>query len=1786
MQNQPLMPPPGMGLRQVMSPNMHNLCPAQLRASFRLIDQSINLHRGEEEVAARRVAFEAQMVVEASAREEALTRELQEIHFAQALSLQAQQEMQYWENQQRETFATRLRIAEHQMWQEVSQRNHAVEVAALQHNQRLRIELEEAETSYRQGIHQEAEAFAQRLRQEVEYHSTSSAQAQSLLSAERQQYDKDLKEQAERWQQSLDMVTQGAEEELREEQEDCQELRQELAEAQTTLLEWDEWYDTEYLPLLEQQEEEHSLAETNALFRSFNPGNAEEEATQGAMAAKPLPQSSPLTPAVLQQSSLNSSHLPPSSLPFQKRAPRVSLATRGQEQEDAAAQQQLQQEAAMANQEWEAHRDQELRDALQKLQMYEEQQQATAVGTAPTLPTTQAYPSGLSGHTTGLTIGQPQVTLPNPAHRGPWATTRERYQQQVPLPTTPCMAGVSVGVPSVAAPSGVASTHGAAFPAMAVPNPTTPLGAFPTQTPLPAGQPTTGDEYFKREKSPLPKLVIKSGDATTITRVVHEWLQKTAMALNTWSSSAIQLWHHAVGVAKSAHAQWTLMVPSQRALQTGLPSTGNSLPPQLSVLEATMRADLINQCLPERVQSLAIQKSATTVADLLYITFQTFLPSEPSARVDGLADIEAPVRPSRTFAEALSFLRSWRQKIMTVVNDLGGNPEPLKLFGSLRNLISSLVAGDAAFAAEINSIYKQTNVKVICSDESFLKTMDMIEIELSSRSHEDEEEKRKQKNANVAIASFTQSQKGSGKSKPICRDFMTDTGCNKGGQCTFQHPQTVGRCLRCGSTKHSVADCRRPRKDSAQPASSSTNKKGKGRGKGPPLPKPKEGAKGGQKGGRGSGASSSNTPAQGKAQARQPSNKRSQQQPKAKPKPKAAAQSAEAGMAVYEWAIDEVYDPSSQEPLQEVPFAGCLSIDDFAHACSFYTTYNPAFHSSEPTDADGVLPPILDTGATHCLLPLTWLTYEQAASAKKIHLRVASGTSVRALLYNNLIYCKTVSRPLLSVGQLKAMLDLRFLWDDSAPSLLTCSGGLRYVLLQASVMHHLPVVKHHDMHVLLEAIHAYTETGELWDARTWSQKLGRKLSLYHWGAPITSLPDSHADFTQDPQVNFSAAQEPLPSPFTTSTVVIQDLDDPMTNHVPMLDAKGKDASTSIGLVQNKTLPDSATPGCYFQDNSANSSKKVSFKSSSLLSPASEQEGKTDSTHDSVSLHETLPDLHTTSYSTKDFADSEQPAASSNRSSSLLSPGPSQAFAMTTMTHPLDTTTLDDVHDEMLALMQHSLPKSRTRTNVVTTQYTPRGRLFGAYTTRGMGSTHATWRFPKVVQAIVKIAATRPSGFDSAPFLSAQLNAASSLPIHKDKNNDGRSWLIAFGDYEGGRLWLESPVGTEPPPEAAADWQKKLRGEYHSVKNRWLCFDPSLYHCVERVRSGDRRSLALFSPKNWRKLSPQCIDELDEVGFCPPTLAQVAEAEATALPSVGVALSLPSLAELDAAQGPLPEAVPYPSSTTTTQALTMTIPDDDEMKEIEEWCRDDSVALPFAELPASNGAFLPLTQPEKEELAEHLRTGHLNKTNLCRGCLEAEGPRKIHRTVRDIDKATHTLHIDIAGPLAVSDDGFAYFLVGALRMPGLPLLIDVRTLTSRTSTEVCDELEKMVSFLEALQTEGFGIGETSRIKRLHSDRAGEFTAPYFSRFLANHKSMHHSFTSGYDPQANGTAERAVGLIKSLASRCLCTAGSGPFLLVLCCPLRCSIPPLPCSADATKVFAIWCQCSCTSPRSSRR
>ena len=177
---------------------------------------------------------------------------------------------------------------------------------------------------------------------------------------------------------------------------------------------------------------------------------------------------------------------------------------------------------------------------------------------------------------------------------------------------------------------------------------------------------------------------------------MNEWLQKATISLKTWSQAAATFWAQTVSLARQHHNWWLSLSPANRATFLGLQTTGESVLVQLPSLEATMRAELLK----DRVVTTAMQKGTSTILDLLFIAFKTYLPSEPSARVDGLTTIEAPLRAAKNFQEALSTLRNWRQQVLTVVTDLGGNPEPLELLSSLKTLMSSWVNSDNSYATE------------------------------------------------------------------------------------------------------------------------------------------------------------------------------------------------------------------------------------------------------------------------------------------------------------------------------------------------------------------------------------------------------------------------------------------------------------------------------------------------------------------------------------------------------------------------------------------------------------------------------------------------------------------------------------------------------------------------------------------------------------------------------------------------------------------------------------------------------------------------------------------------------------------------------------------------------------------------------------------------------------------------------------------------------------------------------------------------------------------------------
>ena len=377
------------------------------------------------------------------------------------------------------------------MHQHFAQQELNQETLSVRYFRDLQVELEQAEEAYRVMIQQEARTFAQDLHQELNYHMTSNAQAQSLLSAERALHEESLDNHTARWQQVLDMTTRGAEEEIEQQRANNDELannlndlRPQLQEAEVQLKEWDDWYDSGVFAPAQEKE-----------------GGEEEETGAAANAAtKPLLPSAPITPAVPHNPALSSRHLPSANS-------LVRFAESSSEKEASAEkeQQEARATAARALEEWESQKEFELREALARISQLESSE-ARVGGVAPSLPPTMAYPTG--GVSSQLTIGQPNPCLPGSVNKDPWAYTRERPQQTSALPPQPAqqlggMTG-SIGVPSIAAPSyGSASVAGAAYPVFASPSPCTPASALPQAQPFAQGFPqaSPADDFsFKREK--------------------------------------------------------------------------------------------------------------------------------------------------------------------------------------------------------------------------------------------------------------------------------------------------------------------------------------------------------------------------------------------------------------------------------------------------------------------------------------------------------------------------------------------------------------------------------------------------------------------------------------------------------------------------------------------------------------------------------------------------------------------------------------------------------------------------------------------------------------------------------------------------------------------------------------------------------------------------------------------------------------------------------------------------------------------------------------------------------------------------------------------------------------------------------------------------------------------------------------------------------------------------------------------------------------------------------------
>jgi len=122
-------------------------------------------------------------------------------------------------------------------------------------------------------------------------------------------------------------------------------------------------------------------------------------------------------------------------------------------------------------------------------------------------------------------------------------------------------------------------------------------------------------------------------------------------------------------------------------------------------------------------------------------------------------------------------------------------------------------------------------------------------------------------------------------------------------------------------------------------------------------------------------------------------------------------------------------------------------------------------------------------------------------------------------------------------------------------------------------------------------------------------------------------------------------------------------------------------------------------------------------------------------------------------------------------------------------------------------------------------------------------SRCTWAHPRLYKYLMEFAAK----YVSVPFTSIQVNDNYTCAPHKDVNNIGESYIVAFGNYTGGTLCVEDfdynihYRGLLFDGSQLLHWTKPWIGHRYSIvfhslepKDRWLNHVPSLseYEVIE------------------------------------------------------------------------------------------------------------------------------------------------------------------------------------------------------------------------------------------------------------------------------------------------------------------------------------------------------------------
>ena len=394
-----------------------------------------------------------------------------------------------------------------------------------------------------------------------------------------------------------------------------------------------------------------------------------------------------------------------------------------------------------------------------------------------------------------------------------------------------------------------------------------------------------------------------------------------------------------------------------------------------------------------------------------------------------------------------------------------------------------------------------------------------------------------------------------------------------------------------------------------------------------------------------------------------------------------------------------------------------------------------------------------------------------------------------------------------------------------------------------------------------------------------------------------------------------------------------------------------------------------------------------------------------------------------------------------------------------------------------------------------------------------GVTTWTHRIPHTVKLINAILAQQLP--HDAVWTSIQMSKNAQVAPHRDSRNQGVSYLRAFGDFEGGKLWVEDPAGqTEVRHQ-----DKMLMGTLYPTKGHWLKLNAKhLVHSVEKFL-GTRISVSVYTAGTGKFVTHEMGSSLSSFGFKLPMSHRRYEA------TVQGCLGGEAPCQVDPWCAGIPSNLPSRSSDVLQDQEYQPAPD----------MRQSAVAAVFGKgvvehignsEPEDIGAtvcFGPLSL-DADAKDEHARCGHVPSRPDCEACQEALGLRRIHRKVPVNARSTAVLSLDLTGPHPRAFETHAqYALIAVATLDnGLNLVYGVPVL-DKTSAIVLTATRHVLGILRSL------FGGKLPIAQVHSDCGGEFVSNLF-RSAMQEIGVFQTTSQPGDKAQNGRAERYVGIVK--------------------------------------------------------